>query len=60
MARVCRHRCSKAMAFGLPVITSPVGGLVDFFENGKMGYMIENLNPADYAEKIEFLIKKFG
>ncbi len=46
----------EAMAFGLPVITRPVGGLVDFFENGKMGYMIESLNPADYAEKIEFLI----
>ncbi len=47
----------EAMAFGLPVITRPVGGLVDFFENSKMGYMIESLNPEDYAEKIELLIK---
>lgn len=46
----------EAMAFGLPVITRPVGGLVDFFENDKMGYMIETLNPEDYAEKIELLI----
>lgn len=46
----------EAMAFGLPVITRPVGGLVDFFENDRMGYMIESLNPNDYAEKIELLI----
>lgn len=46
----------EAMAFGLPVITRPVGGLVDFFENDKMGYMIESLNPQDYADKIEYLI----
>lgn len=46
----------EAMAFGLPVISRPVGGLVDFFENDKMGYMIESLNPNDYAEKIELLI----
>jgi glycosyltransferase involved in cell wall biosynthesis len=46
----------EAMAFGLPVITRPVGGLVDFFENDKMGYLIESLNPLDYAQKIDLLI----
>lgn len=46
----------EAMAFGLPVITRPVGGLVDFFEDDSMGYLIESLNPKDYAEKIELLI----
>lgn len=46
----------EAMAFGLPVITRPVGGLVDFFENDKMGYLIESLNPKEYAEKIELLV----
>ncbi|SLM28698.1 conserved hypothetical protein [Desulfamplus magnetovallimortis] len=29
----------EAMTAGLPVITTPVGGLIDFFEPGKMGYM---------------------
>jgi glycosyltransferase involved in cell wall biosynthesis len=43
----------EAMAFGLPVITRPVGGLVDFFENGKMGTMIESLDPIDFANSIE-------
>ncbi|MBN1186140.1 MAG: glycosyltransferase family 4 protein [Bacteroidales bacterium] len=46
----------EAMAFGLPVITRPVGGLKDFFENDKMGYMLESLEPNDYAECIERLI----
>ena len=30
----------EAMAFGLPVITCPVGGLKDFFEDGKMGFLV--------------------
>ena len=47
----------EAMAFGLPVITRPVGGLKDFFENEKMGYIIESLNPVDFAFHIEKLIK---
>ena len=43
----------EAMAFGLPVISRPVGGLRDFFENGKMGELIESHNPQEYAEAIE-------
>lgn len=47
----------EAMAFGLPVITRPVGGLNDFFENNKMGYLLESLEPNAYAEKISHLIE---
>lgn len=46
----------EAMAFGLPIITRPVGGLIDFFENGKMGQMIDSFNPSDFANSIETLI----
>lgn len=35
----------EAMAFGLPVITCPVGGIADFFEDGKMGVLIEEAAP---------------
>lgn len=31
----------EAMAFGIPVITTRVGGLKDFFEDGKMGFFID-------------------
>lgn len=47
----------EAMAFGLPVITRPVGGLVDFFEDEKMGFLIDSLDPVDFAEKVIELIK---
>lgn len=39
----------EAMAFGLPVFTRNVGGLPDFFEDGKMGYITDSLDPVDFA-----------
>ena len=56
----------EAMVFGLPVITRPVGGLKDFFEDGKMGYITESKDPEVYAKLIRKLlddtneIKKIG
>lgn len=46
----------EAMAFGLPVITRPVGGVCDFFVDGKMGYLLDSLNPDFYVEAVETLI----
>lgn len=42
----------EAMAFGLPVFTTNVGGIPDFFENGKMGYMSETVDANTFAEAI--------
>lgn len=47
----------EAMAFGLPVITRKVGGLMDFFEDGRMGYFTQSTDPAVFAELILSLIK---
>lgn len=47
----------EAMCFGLPIVTRPVGGLVDFFENEKMGQMIDSFNPEDFIAPIEYLLK---
>ena len=41
----------EAIAFGLPVITRPVGGLVDFFTS-EMGAMVDSFSPADFAKVI--------
>ena len=46
----------EAMCFGLPVVTRPVGGLVDFFEDGKMGQMVDSFEAADFVEPIESLL----
>ena len=46
----------EAMAFGLPIITRPVGGLVDFFEEEKMGYLIKSHDPGDYVNAMELFI----
>lgn len=45
----------EAMAFGIPVITRPVGGIPDFFINNKMGFLIKSKNPVDFAAKIDIL-----
>jgi glycosyltransferase involved in cell wall biosynthesis len=50
----------EAMAFGLPVITRPVGGLKDFFLDGEMGFISESLDPIWYADCIEKLMSNPG
>lgn len=46
----------EAMAFGLPVITRPVGGLKDFFIDGEYGFMTESKDPKVIASLIEKII----
>lgn len=48
----------EAMAYGLPVITRAVGGLSDFFEDGKMGFITESRDPAVFADLLERLSAK--
>lgn len=46
----------EAMAFGMPIITAAVGGLADFFEDGRMGYLVDGRNVAQIGEKIRKLV----
>lgn len=46
----------EAMAFGLPVVTRPVAGIEDFFENGKHGFITESKSPKIFASLLETLI----
>ena len=46
----------EAMAFGLPIVSRPVGGIVDYFIEGKMGHLISTFNPQDFYECIRQLI----
>jgi glycosyltransferase involved in cell wall biosynthesis len=46
----------EAMAFGLPVITTSVGGIKDFFNNEEHGFMAENRDPHTIASLIERIL----
>jgi glycosyltransferase involved in cell wall biosynthesis len=47
----------EAMAFGLPVVTTLVGGLPDFFESGKHGFASKTAEPTIIADFIGELIR---
>lgn len=47
----------EAMASGLPVIATPVGGIVDFVVDGETGLFVRVSDPKGIAEKVERLIR---
>ncbi len=47
----------EAMAAGLPVIGTPVGGIPDFLKDGETGLFCEVGNPKSIAQKVEKLLK---
>ncbi|HWN09647.1 MAG TPA: glycosyltransferase family 4 protein [Pyrinomonadaceae bacterium] len=47
--------CLEAMASGLPVLASPVGGIEDYLTNNQNGFHIER-DPADIASKLDQLL----
>ena len=46
----------EAMLFGLPILTTQVGGLKRFFKNEQMGYFINTKDVTDIEEKIELML----
>jgi len=46
----------EAITYGLPVVTSKVGGLTDFFLDGQMGFMRQTRDPAEFASILERII----
>jgi glycosyltransferase involved in cell wall biosynthesis len=47
----------EAMAAGIPVIATAVGGIVDFLRDGETGLFAEVGNPKSIAQKVEKLMK---
>ena len=46
----------EAMAAGLPVIATPVGGIIDFLRDGETGLFCEANNPKSIAKQVQRLI----
>ncbi len=47
----------ECLAFGLPVVTCPVGGIPDFFQNSKNGFLVEDRDPERLSRFILKLLK---
>ena len=47
----------EAFACGLPVISTNVGGIPNFIQNNKNGFLIDSKNTHSLVEKIEFILK---
>jgi glycosyltransferase involved in cell wall biosynthesis len=47
----------EAMSFGLPVVTTNVGGLSDFFINGKHGFIVERNDPEILCYSMQRMIE---
>jgi len=48
----------EAMASGLPLVGTRVGGIPELIEDGKNGFLCEPANEKDLAEKIDLLLSK--
>ncbi len=46
----------EAMAAGVPVIATPVGGIIDFLIESETGWFCRPKNPASVAEKIVYIL----
>ena len=47
----------EALSTGLPVVTTSVGGIPETIESGKNGFLVEPFNPAQFADKILYLLE---
>jgi glycosyltransferase involved in cell wall biosynthesis len=48
----------EAMSYGLPVIAPKVGGLPEIISDGEQGYLIQDLTPESFVQKIELLLSE--
>jgi glycosyltransferase involved in cell wall biosynthesis len=50
----------EAMSFGKPIITTPVGGLKSFFQDGVMGFFVQPKDAGDLEAKLRILLENQG
>ncbi|WP_312206341.1 glycosyltransferase family 4 protein [Epilithonimonas hominis] len=49
----------EAMAIGLPILASNLGGIPDYVIDGETGFLCEPGNILQFAQKIEWIIKNY-
>lgn len=47
----------EALATGLPIVTTTVGGIPETIDSGKNGLLVEPFNPRQFADKILYLLE---
>jgi glycosyltransferase involved in cell wall biosynthesis len=50
----------EAMATGLPVVTTTVGGIPETIGSGKNGFLVEPFNQAQFSDRILYLLEHPG
>jgi glycosyltransferase involved in cell wall biosynthesis len=51
--------CCESISYGVPTLTTDVGGFPDFIKDKKTGYMVPAANPIKLAKKMEYVIKNY-
>lgn len=50
----------EAMAFGMPVVATPVGGIKDILKDGENGFLLRHNTPASIADSVMRIIEDKG
>ena len=48
----------EGMMYGLPIVSRPIGGIPDIIKNEENGFLLESINPDDFANKIKSMADK--